>query len=420
MANNVAKNVSTIVLKQFLMGFEDDTVLLNTVDKQRMSGAINPSTGDSIQFKRPHQYSASRTSGGDQTGVSNNIISATATGTVSDFITVNIDWTLLEEAIELNQLEEILAPARAEMVTTYENELANFMQLNAGLVSGDADEAIDAWGDVASCGSYLKSLGATGETYASMNPFSVQDLADAQGGLSSGDSSLVTTAWKDAQISRNFGGLRGIMCNSLESYTSGTATGAGTLNSTPTVTYSALKDTYQITVDLAGFTGTDTLVAGQQIQFDDTFMLNQQNKNTISKRGSGIPFVGTVLEDATAAAGSFTGVKLSGAPIFDATNPQYNTVDRAITSADAITVLGSAETVYQAGLFYTKGFVGTGTVELPKLAGWDSSVVNYKGYSIRATKYSDPITNVQSCRFDMLPTFCVFNPMMGGQFFGNP
>ena len=112
MANNLTKNVSTLVLKEILPGFMDDRVLLNTVDSQMLDGKLNPNTGDSVQFKRPQQYAASRTSGGDQTGVANNIISGTATGTVSDFINVNIDWTILEQEIQLNQLDEILEPAR--------------------------------------------------------------------------------------------------------------------------------------------------------------------------------------------------------------------------------------------------------------------------------------------------------------------
>lgn len=420
MENDTTKNVSQLVLKKFLPGFMSDLVLAETVERQMLTGVINPNTGDSVQFKRPHQYRSERTPGGDMTGKdASEIVSATATATISDFITVFIDWTILEQAIELNQLEEILKPAREEMVTTLENELAQFMINNAGLTSGDPDEAIDAWGDVAGTGSYFKALGVGGEMFATMNPFSVQDLADTQSGLASGDNNLVTTAWEQAQITRNFGAMRAFMSNSLESYETGTITGAGTVDATPTATYTALKDTYQMTIALAGFAAGATIKAGQQIEFPGTLMLNQQNKNTISKRNAGIPFIGTVLVDAVADGTGDISVLISGAAIIDAALPQYNTVDVAITAADVVNILGTAGTVYQPGLAYTKGFVGMGTVEIPKLEGWDSSVVNHKGFSIRATKFSDPITNVQSLRLDLVPSFCVFQPMMGMQFFGN-
>jgi hypothetical protein len=421
MANSLNKNYSEIVLKKLLPGFMDDLVLANTVNRQLIQGQINPSTGDSIQFKRPHQYQSVRTPDGDITGNTNNIISATATATVSDYITVNIDWLQLEEAIELNQLEEILAPARDEMTTTLENELATYMIDNAGLTFGTPGTAIDAWSDVANPGAYLKSLGVQGRPiYGVMNPFTTSDLADTQSGLASGDNRLVNTAWENAQISRNFGGLRGLMSNSLGSYTTGTITGSGTVDATPTATYAALKDTYQMTIDLAGFGAAATIKAGQQLEFPGTLMLNQQNKNVIvDNAGNGIPFVGTVIADAVADGGGDITVTISGAAIIDATNPQYNTVDAAITATDTVTVLATASTSYQPGLFYTEDYVGLGTIDLPKLHGWDSSVVNHKGFSIRATEYSDPVTAIQSMRIDMLPAFGVFNPMFGGQFFGS-
>ena len=418
MTVTATKNISTLILKKFTEGFMDDRVLLNTVDTQLLAGELNPNTGDTVQFKRPHQYSAARTSGGDMTGVSNNIISASTTATVSDMITVRIPYSILDEAIRLNQLDEILKPAHAEMITTLEAELATYMIENAGLSNGTPAQAIDAWGDVAGTGSYLAALGVTGERMATMNPFSVQNLADAQGGLSSGNSSLVTTAWEKAQISRDFGGLKGLTCNSLGSYTTGTGT-AGTVDNTPTVTYSALKDTYQISIDLTGLGASGTLVAGQQLAFSQTSMLNQQNKNVISRNNATIPWVGTVTANVTANGSGEATVVLSGAPIFDATNPQYDTVDRAITSGDTFSLVGSVSSTYQPGLFYTKGFVGVGSVKLPKLNGWDSSVISVDGFSIRVTNSSDPITNTQDVRFDLLPSFCTFNPLFGGQFFGN-
>lgn len=61
MANNLDSNVSQIVLKKFLPGFMSDLVLCKTVDRQLLSGEINSSTGDSVSFKRPHQFRSERT-----------------------------------------------------------------------------------------------------------------------------------------------------------------------------------------------------------------------------------------------------------------------------------------------------------------------------------------------------------------------
>lgn len=422
MANTLTKNFSTIVLKEFLPGFMGDLVLSKSVDRQLLSGKINKNTGSTVQFKRPHQYVSERTNTGDVTGsTANQLTSATATGEVGQYITVRVEYEQLEEAIELNQLDEILAPVRDQMVTTLETEISNRMIDAAALISGDPDTAITAWSDVAGGGTLLNALGVKGQNFAAINPFSAQNLADAQGGLSSGKDSLVDSAWEDAKISGTFGGLKALMTNGLSSYTSGTQAGVAgvTVENTPTVTYSALKDTYEISVDLENMGAVLTLKAGDVVSFDDTFLLNQQTKVALSKNAAGVPFTGTVTADVTAVAGKAT-VVLSGAPIFDASNPQYNTVSRAITAADTVTIPGTASTVYQPSMFYNKMAFGLGSVELPKLDSIDSAVVNHEGFSIRVHKYSDGDANTQMVRFDMLPSFCVFNPFMMGKMYGNP
>ncbi|EIH6751890.1 P22 phage major capsid protein family protein, partial [Escherichia coli] len=134
MPNNLDSNVSQIVLKKFLPGFMSDLVLAKTVDRQLLAGEINSSTGDSVSFKRPHQFSSLRTPTGDISGQNkNNLISGKATGRVGNYITVAVEYQQLEEAIKLNQLEEILAPVRQRIVTDLETELAHFMMNNGAL-----------------------------------------------------------------------------------------------------------------------------------------------------------------------------------------------------------------------------------------------------------------------------------------------
>ncbi|HCQ1349830.1 TPA: head protein, partial [Escherichia coli] len=181
MPNNLDSNVSQIVLKKFLPGFMSDLVLAKTVDRQLLAGEINSSTGDSVSFKRPHQFSSLRTPTGDISGQNkNNLISGKATGRVGNYITVAVEYQQLEEAIKLNQLEEILAPVRQRIVTDLETELAHFMMNNGALSLGSPNTPITKWSDVAQTASFLKDLGVNvGENYAVMDPWSAQRLADA-------------------------------------------------------------------------------------------------------------------------------------------------------------------------------------------------------------------------------------------------
>nr|DAH60023.1 MAG TPA: coat protein [Caudoviricetes sp.] len=422
--NNLDSNVSQIVLKKFLPGFMSDLVLAKTVDRQLLAGEINSSTGDSVSFKRPHQFSSLRTATGDISGqTKNNLVSGKATGRVGNYITVAVEYGQLEEAIKLNQLDEILMPVRQRIVTDLETELAKFMMNNGALSLGSPNTPINKWSDVAQTASFLKDLGVNeGENYAVMDPWSAQRLADAQSGLHGSDK-LIQTAWEDAQISGNFGGIRALMSNGLASRSQGAFGGTLTVQANPTVTYIAVKDTYQFTVTLAGATASVTglLKAGDQIKFTNTFWLNQQSKQALYNGSTPISFTATVLQDANSTAGGQVTVTLSGVPIYDAApQQQYNAVSRQVVAGDAVTVIGTASQTMKPNLFYNKFFCGLGTIPLPKLNSIDSAVATYEGFSIRVHKYADGDANVQKMRFDLLPAYVCFNPHMGGQFFGNP
>lgn len=421
--NNLDSNVSQIVLKKFLPGFMSDLVLAKTVDRQLLAGEINSTTGDSVSFKRPHQFASKRTANGDISGqAKNNLISGKATGRVGNYITVAVEWQQIEEALKLNQLEEVLKPITERVVTDLETDLAQFMMNNGALSLGSPNTPINKWSDVAQTASLMKDLGIkTGENYAVMDPWSAQRLADAQSGLHGSDK-LIQSAWEDAQISGNFGGIRALMSNGLASRTQGAFGGTLTVSATPTVTYNAVKDTYQFTVTLAGATASITgfLKAGDQIKFTNTYWLQQQSKQVLYNGSTPISFTATVLADANSTAGGLVTVTLSGVPIYDTTNPQYNAVSRAVTAGDAVTVIGTASQTMKPNLFYNKFFCGLGTIPLPKLNSIDSAVATYEGFSIRVHKYSDGDANVQKMRFDLLPAYVCFNPHMGGQFFGNP
>jgi len=421
--NDLNSNVSQIVLKKFLPGFMSDLVLAKTVDRQLLAGEINSSTGDSVSFKRPHQFASKRTATGDISGqAKNNLISGKATGRVGNYITVAVEYGQLEEAIKLNQLDEILQPVRERIVTDLETELAQFMMNNGALSLGSPNTPINKWSDVAQTASLMKDLGIkTGENYAVMDPWSAQRLADAQSGLH-GNDQLIRSAWEDAQISGNFGGIRALMSNGLASRSQGAFGGTLTVQTAPTVTYNAVKDTYQFQVTLTGATASVTgfLKAGDQIKFTNTYWLQQQSKQVLYNGSAPISFTATVLSDANSTAGGAVTVTLSGVPIYDTTNPQYNAVNRQVAAGDAVTVIGTASQTMKPNLFYNKFFCGLGTIPLPKLNSIDSAVATYEGFSIRVHKYSDGDANVQKMRFDLLPAYVCFNPHMGGQFFGNP
>jgi len=421
MANNLSSNITRKVARVFLDKFESSRVLTKTVDTQLLSNQFNPSTGTTVDFKRPTDYRSIRTSGGDiSASTKSDIIAGKASGVVQDYFTVATEWTNIEEALELDQLEEILAPMATRLVTDLELDLSSYMLKNCNLKYGAPGTAINAWSDVAGAAAFMQSMGVPmeGEKYYVVNPFVAASLASAQTGLHAGDK-LVMTAWEKSQISPNFAGLRALTSSALSSYTSGTASDrAGTLSANPTVTYVAHKDSMKQSLAVTGFSASATVKAGEIITITGRNRLNLSTRTQIvDGAGSAIIFCGVVTADVTLGASGEGTLVVAGAAIYEA-NGQYNTVASAPVSGDVVTLLGSASTLYQPAMFYHQQAFGLGTVKLPKLYMTDTVATTQDGMSIRVTKYSDGDANTQKIRFDLLPAYATFNPFFAGQAFG--
>jgi hypothetical protein len=421
MPNNLSSNITRKVARIFLDKFESARVLTKTVDTQLLSNKFNPSTGSIVDFKRPTDYRSIRTAGGDiSASTKSDIIAGKASGVVQDYFTVATEWTNIEEALQLDQLDEILAPMATRLVTDLELDWSSYMVKNANLKYGSPGTAIDAWSDVAGAAAFMDSMGVPmdGEKYYVVNPFVAATLASAQSALLA--NKLVETAWEKAQISANFGGLRALTASTLASYTSGTASDrAGTLSANPTVTYVAAKDTMQQSLAVTGFSANATVKAGEIITIATRNRLNLSTRRPIlDATGATVIFSGVVTADVTLGASGDGTLVVSGAAIYEA-NGQYNTVASAPVSGDVVTLLGSASTLYQPAMFYHKQAFGLGTVKLPKLYEGDTIATTEDGMSIRVTKYSDGDANKQKIRFDLLPAYATFNPFFAGQGFGN-
>ena len=433
MPNNLESNVSTKVAKVIMDGFQSSQVLTKTVNSTTVSGAngVTNETGDTVYVKRPHQYKSIQTSDGDISGSpKNEISSGRIAATVQNFITVPVEYPNLEEVTELNQLQEILMPAAEELASTFEVSLGKFMINNSGLTYGSPGVAVDSWMDVTGSAALMKSIGVpdSGERYYAMNSFSQASLSNLQAGLTSVDT-LVRSAWENAQISGNFGGLRAISSNALSNYTSGaSATRTGTLSSAPDSSWVTSKDSMQQVISLTGLTPniTNAVRPGDTIVFDGTGA-NERSFINIKTRqvamgidGKPMPYTMTVVIGGdTNGSGAVTVTATNSA--INATDPassQYQTISAPLASGDAFTILGATDTAYQPNLAYHKNAFLISTLKLPKLHATDTIATTKEGLSMRITKYSEGDKNTQKWRIDMLPVMGVANPMFSCKSFG--
>lgn len=420
MANNFDSNVTRELARVFLEKAEATRVITKEVDTQLLGGRFSPRSGTTVDFKRPHDYVSTRTSTGDISSSKNDIISGKATGTVQNFFTVALEWDSVDEALKLDQLEQIIAPAATRIITDLELDMCNYIMKNGAFSYGTPGTAIDAWSDVAGATAKAMAMGIPSDNLCYVvNPYVQADLANAQSALASGKTSLVDNAWEKSIISQNFAGAKVMVSNALKSRTaSADADRAGAITATAIDdTYATHKDTMIQTIEVDGL-GSGTVLAGEIIEVTGKYQRSLSTRETMyDSTGAGVKFRGVVTADATISTNTAT-LQVAGPAIFES-GGQYNTVSAALAENDVVTLLGSGSSaVFQPALMFHKQAFGMGTVKLPKLYSTDTVATTEDGFSIRVSKYSDGDTNKQMVRFDLLPAYATFNPFFGGQCFG--
>ena len=160
MANQFDSTVSRKLMRSFLDKFQSERVLTKNVNTQLFAGKFNGSTGDTIDVKRPTDYVTVRTATGDVSGeTKSSIITGKASAVVQDYFTAFVDYDEADEAIKMDQLDELLAPMATRIVTDFETDYANFMMKNTALLAGTVGTAVSTWYHVAEAGPMMQASG---------------------------------------------------------------------------------------------------------------------------------------------------------------------------------------------------------------------------------------------------------------------
>ena len=425
MANNFESNITRKLARVFLEKFESERVMSKNVNTQLLAGKFDPSSGDTVDFKRPTDYTTRRTAQGDVSSGAgkSEIITGKASGIVQDYFTVFVDYQEADESIKMDQIDQLLAPMATRIVTDLELDFASFMMKNSGLLAGSPGTAVTTWDHVAEASSVMKSAGIPGDNtwmYA-VNPYTQTSLASTQKSLGSGGTSggLVKSAHEKAMIDPNFAGMQVMSATTLGSFTT-PATGdlVGVVGSID-VTYLTAKDTMTQTIAVTGFGSFAGVVkAGTVVKITGRNRLNLNTREpVIDATGGNVEFTAVVTVDSAAFSSGAGTLVVSGPGIFEATGA-YNTTDSAIASSDVITILNADSTLFQPNLFWHKQAFGIGSVPIAKLNSTDTLATTEDGLQFRVSKGVDFLANKQIVRFDFRPAYAVLNPFFAGQGFG--
>ncbi len=421
--NNFESNFTRKLMRTFLDKFESERVLTKNVDTQLFQGKFAPDTGDKIDVKRPTDYVTVRTANGDLSAeTESDIITGKATATVQNYFTCFVDYDEADEAIKMDQLEELLDPMATRMKNDFELDYAKFMMENSGLLSGTVGTAVATWDDVAAFGSIMDATGIPKDSMwnVAVNPFTQRKLASDQRSLGSGGTSggLISEAHQRAILSDNFAGMKVMSANTLASFTTGSgADRVGTVTSLD-VTYVTAKDTATQSIVVGNMQANLAVKAGDKLEITGRNRLNLSTRKVIiDDTGAVIKFSGTVVSDVTLDGAGAGTIVITGPGIFEAAG-QYNTTDTAITAGDICTLLGSASTLFQPNLFWHKNAFTVASVPIKKLKATDTVATTEDGLQFRVTRDSDFVKNQNLVRVDFRPAYGVLNPFFAGHGWG--
>jgi hypothetical protein len=425
MANDFASNFTRPLMRVFLEQFESKRVLSKNVDTQLMAGKFNPASGTQVDVKRPTDYKSVRTATGDVSGSGkSDIITGKATATVQDYFTVHVDYDEADEAIKMDQLDQLLDPMTTRIVTDLEVDFADFMMKNTALTSGTVGTSATTWEHVADAGATLMANGIPQDSgwFYTVNPFTQATLANTQRAIGAVDP-LVSEAFRKATIADMFAGMKVMTATTLSTYTTDAgADRAGTLTANPDVTYVTAKDTMTQTFAVTAFQANLPVKAGET--FTITAASGAVNRLNLSTRqeivdgvGAAIVWSGTVVSDVTLGASGEGNIVVSGPAIFES-GGQYNTVSQAPLSGDVCTLLGAAATTIQPNLFWHKQAYTLASVPIKKLHSTDTVGTTEDGLQFRVSRGTNFLENQQLVRIDFRPAYGVMNPFFAGQSYG--
>ncbi len=424
MANNFDSNFTRQLARVFLEKFDSERVLSKNVNTQLLKGRFDPASGENVDFKRPNDYISNRTSEGDISATTaSSIITGKATGTVQDYFTVEVDFNEADEAVKMDQIDQLLAPMATRIKTDLELDFADYMRTNSGLLAGTVGEAVATWDEVAEAGALMQSSGIPMDEqwcYA-VNPYTQRSLASNQRSLGAGGSAggLISEAHQKAIISDNFAGLKVMTATTLSSYT--THSGAdrvGALSGNPDVTYATAKDSMTQVLAVNAFQANLQVKAGDIVQITGRNRMNMSTRQPIiDETGSNVVFTGVVTTDVTLSGTGTGNITIAGPAIYEAAGA-YNTVDSAPVATDVVTLLGAASTLYQPNLFWHKQAFSIGSVPIKKLHSTDTLATTEDGLQFRVSKGTSFRENKQIVRIDFRPAYATLNPFFAGHGYG--
>ncbi len=400
--NELKKNLTQTASRRFIDGFANNMVALRYCDRQILEGVFNKKSGDTVTLKVPTQYKGvdltARTNGEMTSADIEDIETGTISAKVNHFDGLALELNKIEEALETDQLDELLAPASRKLVTRLEDKIFAEAVLGAAGMTGDPTKALASWLDMREVKAYFTKIGAP-----DMRPNAFLD-PDVFTSISSDVKTSFNPDIVGEAIREYYGGrLAGVDTYETMSafrFDSTAIPVAGALSAETTFAFKELDDAHKCTITLKT---AKTVKKGMKFTIAGVFAINQENKQIIEEGGANKLQVFTAVSDSTGAA-----VTCSPALIGASTEAQQNVsnagaVDAVVTFID---LKGKKPSV-----IWTPDAVAVAFIPLQPVSTAEGYTSRQDNVALRVQKQGSVMGNTDTMRFDVMAAIKVIDPL---------
>lgn len=328
--------------------------------------------------------------------------------TVSTQKHIGVNFTTAEMTMSLDDFaERVLKPRVSQLAASVDADVANAYKSifnsvgTPGTTPGTSLVLLQAQQKL------NESAADINPRYATVNPAANAALVEGMKGYFN-PTGTISSQFKSGMMGENVLGFEEVaMSQSITSHTTGTRSATASLTIQTTVSTQG-----QSTVAITGDSGSATFAIGDVFTIAGVYAVNPQTRVST---GSLQQFTVTAL--ATASGGTWSSVSIS--PALYTSSQALATVDAFPQSGAAVTVLGSASTVYPQNLVYHKNAITFATADLLMPKGVDmASRAEHNGIAIRIVRQYDINNDRMPCRLDVLYGYSVIRPPMACRIWG--
>ena len=321
---------------------------------------------------------------------------------------IGVNFTSAELTMQLDDFaDRVLRPRISQLAASVDNDVANAYKSIYQSVGTPGTTPGTSAVLLAAHQKLDEQAAPRNMRYATVNPAGNAGLVEGLKGLFN-PTSTISKQFKSGMMGEGVLGYEEInMSQSIVSHTTGSRSATDTI-----LVNGAISTQGATTLAIDGDSGSATFAVGDVFTIANVYSVNPQTRQST---GSLQQFTVTAL--ATASSGAWSSVSVSPAMYTSAS--ALATINAFPADNAAVTVLGSASTVYPQNLVYQKDAITFATADLLLPQGVDmASRQVHNGISLRVVRQYDINNDRMPCRIDVLYGYSVIRPQAASRMWG--